>query len=471
MPKDFPISSLPSVGAVTNLVDQNPVIADVRSAFDATSPYGDALSALDGGLFPPFTFTQTQTAGINQAINHFQGMQRLRRGKYLVVSGAFATGSRKGSHLFVVKMDSRPQSGGWGSNLVLRSEPGPDDAAIAVYRLNQTYWHPGGLSLAGDILVVPLEGGSGTRVAFLHTRDPEQLERFTGCEIFRPNIGKAGAAALTRLADGTYLCATWRDDPDQVVDFHFSNSTNFLDGFHQVPDGSWKFQSFDPARKPKYQNINFITQEDSTGQRLFLIGTENKNDKLKAPVTNSPNFADLWEVHPAAILAGNPQQALTYVTTRVLRALGLFGNFHAAGGAYVAANGALTLYTGYHWRLAGTLHFAEFTGRPIGPVTQTGDGWVELYEVEQYRGKRLGMNGTVETDLRDYRSIYVEGGDFDEEVCSARFQLPTGAVYRLYSEPGYTGKTLDLVGTGNLQLVPDFTAAGFGTRVMSSRYV
>lgn len=472
MPKEFPISPLPSAGTVTNLVDENTPVADVPAAFAATSIYGDAISARDGGLFPPFTFTQTQSAGVNQAINHIQGMQRLRRGKYLIVSGAFATGSRKGSYLFVIRMESRPQTGAWGSNLVLRLEPDVGDSAIAVYRLSPTHWHPGGLSLAGDILAVPLEGGSGTRVAFLHTRDPEQLERFDGVEIFRPDITKAGAVALTRLGDGTYLCATWRDEPDRVVDFHFSNGTSFQDGFHQVPDGSWKFQPFgDGSRKPKYQNINFVTQESGGVRRVFLIGTENKNPFPGAPVTNGPNYADLWEVHPSAISPADSPGALTYVTTHELRALGLFGNFHAAGGTYLAANGALTLYAGYHWRVAGTLHFAEFTGRPVGPVSQMNEGWIELYEVEAFRGKRLGMNGIVDTELRDYRAIFVEGGDFDEEVCSSRFQLPAGAIYRLYSEPGFSGRTLDLVGTGNVQLMPDFTATGFGTRVMSSRYV
>lgn len=321
-----------------------------------------------------------------------------------------------------------------------------------------------GLALAG---AAPADVGS-------QITDPERIERLVGAEIHRPRIKQAGAVALTRLADRRYLCAVWREVGGRHqgrVDFHLSRDHTF-GGFGAAPLGTWQFTGFGQGntRDPKYQNINFVTERSAAGgERLFLVATENA-DHNGAPITNGVNYADLWLVDPAAV-STNPAGALTHVHTREFRGLGRFGNFHAAAGVYVNDAGVMSLYAGYHHRLDRTLRLSEFSGRPTGAISSMQDAWIELYEVEDFRGKRLTINGTRDASLRDYRAIFVEGGDFDEEVSSARFQLPHGATYRLYSAPDFAGPSLDLVGDGTIQNRRDLGAAGIGNRILSSKYL
>ena len=485
--KDFPLTPL-SDALVSGAHDTVPTFTDVHAAFNDISPRGDPFSAQDGALFPPYTYTPEQDGDLNEARNHFQGVARLRRGKYLVVSGGFATGKRKGSHLFVVRMGSRPADGIWGSNVVLQAEPGSDDTTLHMHRLHSSHWHAGGLSLLGDILAVPLEGGaSGSQVAFLHAKDPEALERFAAptaggslrpLVIDRPDIDKAGAVALTKLADGRYLCAVWHEvskAPRGRIDFYLSRDGDFVNGFDPRPV-SWaapKPSGLPDKRDPQYQHISLLTEDRGGQRRLFLVGMENGSGA--APFGNGPNFADLWQVDvsTAHFTPGAPPPALALVDSREFRGLREYSNFDAACGCYVAPAGTLHLYSAHHWRILRSLRLSEFSARP--PATATvgdlKDGFIELYSAKEYRGRRLAIYGDREATLADYGALFVEGGDFDEGVLSAKVHLPAGAAYALYPARAFGGTPFELRSPGGQRREwPDLAASGV-RHVLSSRYV
>jgi hypothetical protein len=104
-----------------------------------------------------------------------------------------------------------------------------------------------------------------------------------------------------------------------------------------------------------------------------------------------------------------------------------------------------------------------------------GDGWIELYQHDRFRGRRLTIHGGCETTIEDYSSIFVQDGDFNETVSSVRWQLPADCVYRLYRELGFRGTKpnvdfFDLVGDGGIREIADLSKRKFGDAVSSSRF-
>jgi hypothetical protein len=486
-PEDFPLKSFAEVDLTSVSVASNPTFGDVPAAFRAISPRGDPCSAQDGDLFPPLAYTRQQGGGLNEARNHFQGIQRLN-GRHLVMSGGFATGRKRGSHILVVEMGSRPASGAWGSNTVFSGEPRNKDQATAVYRLHTSHWHAGGLSRMGDILAVPLEGGTGSRVAFLDVQDPGALgilgvpNRSGGLTPFviERDEPKAGAVALATVPhDGgeRYLCAVWREvtkHPMGRIEFYLSASTVLADGFLQPK--TWTCPSVSPladGRDPAYQTIAFLVQQNGGATRLFLVGLENGSGG--EPFGNGPNFADLWEVTlplPDLEDRSSPPPALTFLETREFSGLREYCNFDAASGCHIASNGALSLYSAAHWRVERSIRLSEFSARPQSTVSVADrkDGFVELYDAPGLRGRRLTIHGTHQSEIVDYRAIFVEAADFDEGVLSARYQIPVGSSYALFAQSGFQGAPHLLTGKGVLEEIPDLTAAGRPRVVRSSRY-
>ena len=134
----------------SSICDENPSIEDVRDTFLKIRTNGDYLAFCAdqiprgrylGGLLNDYRLT------------HFQSMQRLRKGQYLVVSG----GDKKepASHLFVVKMGSRKATGAWRSNII-RNRLSNQDTIVSMIKIDKKKWHAGGISVLGDILAVPI---------------------------------------------------------------------------------------------------------------------------------------------------------------------------------------------------------------------------------------------------------------------------------------------------------------------------
>ena len=104
-------------------------------------------------------------------------------------------------------------------------------------------------------------------------------------------------------------------------------------------------------------------------------------------------------------------------------------------------------------------------------ITQLNQAWVELYDDNTFTDRRLTVNGSS-LGISNYKNITVEGQrGFGDKVSSARYMIPTGYIYRLYENDSYKGKTLDLVGTGQIEEIADFNSRGFNDKVSSSKFI
>ena len=460
------------------------LLEDVPGMFARLRTDGDLLSATDSGVFTgdrAFRYTDLNQQGLNAGINHLQGFVRLGQGRFLALSGGDSTEAV--SHLFIFRLDSRPAQGPWGSNLIQTGRPADIDGLVRVVALEHGLWHAGGLGLLGDVLAIPLEGTGQSKVIFLHMADPLNPTRIP-VTIERPAFAKAGAAGLTRIPDGRFLCLVWREEGNSIpfgrIDFYISTDTELRNGFQFRGTATFPGFTSGETRDPQYQSINLFwpaTTQSADAFRLFLIGTENTS--ASAPIGKGNNVADLFElVIPKATLDdGNAAPSLFAVGSPIrFFAPREYCNFDSAGGVYLSngpADPRFYLYAAYHWRVNRTWRFAEFSAppSPTVQVTRLEDGWIELHEHEEFRGRRLTIHGDCDSLLEDYSKITVQDGDFDRTVSSVKWQLPQGAVYRLFQKKKFGGRTLDLEGTGAVESIPDLAGRQFGDMVASSCYV
>ena len=128
--------------------------------------------------------------------------------------------------------------------------------------------------------------------------------------------------------------------------------------------------------------------------------------------------------------------------------------------------GAISDFSPRDWN--DTVSSSKFS--PV-TITQLGQAWVELFDDHTFKDRRLRINGGS-AGISNYQNITVEGQrGFGDNVSSARYMIPNGLVYRLYEHDSYRGKTLDLVGTGRIEEIPDFTTRSFNDQVSSSRFI
>jgi hypothetical protein len=478
------------------LVASNHIVPDVESAFARISIQADHLAAHDGDLFArkrKFRYTHVNRKGVNAARNHFQGLQRLRKGKYLVISGGDVTEAV--SHLFIARMGSRRAKGPWGSNLLFSIRPDKSDRIVKTVPLNKKFWHAGGLSLLGDILAVPLESKTKSKIAFLHMLDPES-PTFLDCDINRPRVGKAGAVALGTLTDGRVVCAVWREvgeKPKGRLDFYLSETDDIRDGFEEDKNGlanerkvvTWNYGSLelDEDRDPQYQCINFIEGQDKDAHngvtRLYMVGTENR--AAAAPLQGGPDLVDLFRVSIPNDMFGSPTKTPDFLrlNTRQFFCNREYCNFDAAAGTYIDAGGGLSLYASYHWRVDDTIRFAEFRCQPDDEsvINDLEKAWIDLYENPHFTGRRLSILGTREANIDDYGSVFAQGHGFDNRVSSVQYQIPPGHEYRLYKYKFFRGELPDedyikLIGTGRVEEIPDFKTSHekIADSISSSKY-
>ncbi|MFQ5638454.1 MAG: hypothetical protein ACE5IR_10720 [bacterium] len=348
-----------------HLNDENPPVADVKAAFANIETKGSHLAAWDAGKIPGLRYTgDPLNKGGYQ--NHFQGIQRLRSGPYVVISGGDV--NEKMSHLFIFKMASRQNSAVWGSNLLESKKPPADDALSKVIGIDPYLWHAGGISVLGDILAVPIESSTtnSSKIVFFYLQDPENPQLFSK-RIDRPD-GKAGAVALTKLLNGYYLAAVWSDSDQHPrrLEFYLSESTNFFDGFRKDP---WRWLASDVSAASdhnpnfsNFQNINFINQQDG---KLFLLGTHNTSDA--APVVPGDDFGDLYELSfPDSLFQQNPELSepvISKVANKKFICKHEQCNLDAAAGVYIDTSGRLNVYGGFHFRLQGLIRFSEYRSK------------------------------------------------------------------------------------------------------------
>jgi len=454
---------------------RNPPIANVLKEFKRIQTRGNYVGFWDRELIPGKRYT----AGVDNDVglqNHLQGIQRLRHGKYAVVSGGDPhdlDGVGPASHVFVVRIETAPGRGPWGSNIIQQTFPPDGDKIVKVIGIEKRLWHAGGMQVLGDILVVPVEKSDPhkSRIVFLNLADPERPQRFvTGID---RSDKKAAAAALTRLPNQHYVLAVWNAG---VLDFYLSKNKNLADGFADDPV-SWDHADVKAGRGQDanfsdFQTINFIAQDDD---RLFLIGLHNTSSF--APAVPGRDYADLYSViFPAATLTANPilrVPRITKIAKRHLLCQDRQCNMDGASGTYIDHRGRLHVYSTWHWRSDNVLRISEFASRldlKDRPITSISEGRIDLFENTAFKGKRLSVMGRRQAHISHYRAINVQGGPFDDRVSSVRFQLPKGYTYTLYEDPDFQGEGLALEGSGSVEEVRNLRSEYGIKRVSSSRF-
>lgn len=148
----------------------------------------------------------------------------------------------------------------------------------------------------------------------------------------------------------------------------------------------------------------------------------------------------------------------------------------AGGGVYVSPSGTLCVYGAYHYRLASLFRMCEYRSE-LATLPDPAHCWVDLFEHDRFRGRRLSVIGMADASIPRYDEINVQGEGLDEKVSSARWQLPAGTTYRLFRARdfqlnGSNRDFIDLVGTGAVEEIENFAdhKASFGDCVSSSRF-
>lgn len=366
-----------------------PVVADVRAAFARIAAEGNRLGAWSGGQLPYPSYSLNPDHDIGD--NHFQGVQRLRVGAYLVVSGSnigkdgnpnrlqlpasdrWSELSPPQGDLIVLRLASGATPGPLGPNINAESLPAETAKIVARVPIRlplssgTTLWHPGGLSACGDILVVPVEnynakhGEVCSQILFYDFSEPEMPRRLPVL-IDRANAtvkDKAGAAAMIRLGDGRFLVVS---RTTTVVSFYVSRTSTLEDGFDLKPASVLDEKAVRAAPGLAFtkfggSSINIIQQKDG---KLFLVGfSRTKADEKTG--AKERHTASLWTVEfPRGDFRAQPE--LTRVADRTFGGELLgddgWGIFGAAAGMFVTDEGALAIYSTPRWQVR---RVGEFT--------------------------------------------------------------------------------------------------------------
>jgi hypothetical protein len=361
----------------TAIFAENPSVSNVEDVFKSINTKGDYLAAWDNWQAEPYPRRRYQWNRFSVARGfkkfkdsnkiHFQGIQR--KGNYALISGGDSDVPI--AHLFVVRMGSRAEEAGWGSNRVNGNKPPKEDQLVATVGVDRDLWHAGGISLLGDIVAAPIYAKI-CKIVFYHCGDPEKPRKLN-VEIDRQSE-RAGAVALTKVND-RYLTAVWQDNKKPYYfDFYLSKSKNIFDGFQEAV----RIEGDDIIPKlgdnQKYQAVNFVNQADG---KLYLIAMHNTGPAapyeevglwpLRAVykrLQHPDNYADLYEVRlnfqqgTEQTIAGVEieKKAKKKFVCRDKQA-----NMDAASGVYVDSSGSMRIYSGFHFRRKGLISFNEYS--------------------------------------------------------------------------------------------------------------
>jgi len=457
--------------------DYGPVISDVTDEFFKINVHGDYMAAWAGDYIPEPWYT-TSIKNMMGFRNHFQGIQRLTNTNYLAISGSNT--NERMSNIFIVKIDSRRENGDWTSNKIFENLPPPQDRIVRKLDVDSILWHAGGLGMLGEILAVPIYGGNPLRgkIIFYLMGDPANPQKLE-MEVQRPDR-KAYAVTLLKLKNGYYLLAVLsdRDDKPRRVDFYLSKSQNFLDGFD--PEFvSWFTNDIiakagEEANFTDFQSISFIQQSDG---QLFLVGFH--NTALNLRIIPGRDYADLYSVtFPANFnISSDPEltkPVIQKITNQQFFCKDGQCNMDAAAGLYIHPNGELSLYAATFWLEGNMIKFMSFAlGRDSTslPIEDLDDCLIELYEDENFSGHILSLYGENELNLSDYADVHAQEIPFNDKVSSIRYQIPEGYIYRLYEMSDFSGKSIDLVGTGKFENMDDLQKLDFDNRISSSQII
>ena len=445
-----------------------PHIPDVLMAFQQIPTFGQANHVQLADTFGPDN--QVYYGGLN---NHFQGLARHRSGQYFILSGGDSLGSH--SHLLIFKMKSYLQTAGLQpihrtgpirSNLISKDNRDKQDTIVELFFIDQEYWHAGGISLMGDILVVPLEKDDISKVVFIDVSDPMNPKRYSNF-INRDIAGqKAGAASSIKLPNGHFLVAVWTEaDPvGKRMDFYLSTSPK-IDSVYTGPMtvGLDEFTN-QTAASPRFQHIDFIQQSDG---KVYMIGTDNRT--LVGRRFNRCFLIHI-EIHPDTVkpTPSLKKPVLTLFPVKNIQYGRRYYNFNAAGGSYIDSKKALILYSaaairrGYDGKRINFAEFYPLIQSTAPPVINSEFGTIELFTKTNFQERFMVIQVHREIELADYRKIKIVGSNPNDKIQSMRFKLPIGTTYRFFEDKHFNQgdpakNHLTITGTGHLVEIPDLS--------------
>ena len=456
-PVDPPAPTSPSVPLIGDTScswgdgDCNLCVPDVRASFNGLRTHGD-ISGFHMNGAPDVKLAK-----------HWQGVQRLQAG-----SGRYMVVSRSGEDVaFVVThMQSRNGTGErfrsnrLAYNLDFRYTMPPwNDGIVTVVDSDYGYDHAGGIQVIGDVLAVPLENGSGSRVVFWDMSVPANPQRLYTLELSSSSVysdvGHAGAAAVTKIQDGRYIVAVAGYDA-RKVDFYVSDTTDIRDPNTQFT----RFHSRTSGLPNPYQTINFVNQCDG---KIFLVGTHGSNfygaDKVEWSEVSGTTHVTL----------SGFQNRHMHCSYRSTSGADTHCNFVAAAGVYITPSQKVLLYATEHDNdgPAGSVKYEEFRNEFVQDCPTINDAWVELYDDDTFRDRGL-MIDYVDRNLRNYEN-YDNAEDFEDRASSAKWCIPPGWRYRLYKDKNSCGGSYrDLTGIGSED---DFKDISFGDDASCSRWL
>ena len=432
--------------------DCNLCVSDVRSAFNGLRTHGDISG---------FHMNSASDVSLSK---HWQGVQRLQAGsgRYMVVSR-----SGKNVSFVVAHMQSRNGTGErYRSNRLAYNldhrytAPPWNDGVVAEIASDAGYDHSGGIQVIGDVLAVPLENGSTSRVVFWDMSVPSNPQRLYHLELSSSavysDVGHAGAVAVTKIQDGRYVVAVAGYDA-RKADFYVSSTTDLRD----TSTTFTRFHSRTSGLPNPYQTINFVNQCDG---KIFLVGTHGSNfggaDKVE--------WCQISGGSSGVTLSGCQNQHM-YCNYRSSNGADTHCNFVAAAGVYVSPSRKVLLYSTEHDNdgPGGSVKFEEFRNEFPQSCPTINDAWVELYDDDTFRDRGL-MIDYVDRNKRNYEN-YDNAEDFEDRASSAKWCIPPGWRYRLYKDKNHCGGSYrDLVGSGSEDNLKDIS---FGDDASCSRWL
>ncbi len=89
------------------------------------------------------------------------------------------------------------------------------------------------------------------------------------------------------------------------------------------------------------------------------------------------------------------------------------------------------------------------------PITRIEDAWIELYDDKGFKDRRVIIN--YPTKYKHLRNVRSEDGKkgFNDKTSSVRWQIPFGWMLVLYDDRDWKDNAFDLIGTGNVEEIPD----------------
>ncbi len=454
-------------GAVLGQTGTHARVPNVVTQFGTLEKFGDAMGFYRGSAPDP---SQSK---------HWQGIARHPNPAsnvfYVSRNGDNTAGAR--TNLAIVQMKSRDGLTGdrLRSNRLARgtetqdTAPPTNDAVVSSIEYT-SHNHAGGIQISGDIMAVPLEDPNGSNptgvILFYDIREPLNPVLMP-VSISRPH--NTGVVAFTQLPDGRYLVMATYGNNAEIE--YFISAPNDLASISSTPTSTvqgstisgW-FVGNNAGGVYCFQNCNFITQSDG---QVFLACTMNSSPL--APVVNGNDIGVLFRV-----TAGASTVTLTRVTGRQFycssNSTGSNGNFNAAAGFYVSPSGELLLYSTTHDNdgpsgCTGMTEFRNYRGTRTGTAASSCDAWVRLYAdstgwESNDRGIMFDAVDRLDENWDDFNNL--DGGPipvgFTNQASSASWLLPVGVTARLYQNDTFAGKYLDLVGTGTVQFITDFSA-------------